>query len=117
MTLVLGASPNPMRYANLAIRRLRERGYPVLAIGKRQGMVADVPIQRELPPDALVDTVTMYLSAANQAPWEDLLLALSPRRIIFNPGAENPAFAKRATAQGVEVENACTLVMLATGVY
>jgi predicted CoA-binding protein len=115
-TLVMGASVKPERYSNMAIRRLRAHGHDVVAVGLRAAEVADVSISTELP-SGPIDTVTMYLNADNQRKWEDALLGLRPRRIIFNPGAENPVFASRASQAGVEVVEACTLVMLGTGQY
>ncbi|MBL8002332.1 MAG: CoA-binding protein [Flavobacteriales bacterium] len=117
ITLVLGASPEPTRYAHIAVRRLLAAGHPVIAVGKRPGVIDGTVIQQELPPHVEVDTVTLYLNPQHQEDWMERLLALRPARIIFNPGAENPAFAAKARAMGIEVENACTLVMLATGQY
>lgn len=116
-TLVLGASPKPERYSHAAVRRLVAQGHSVVAIGRRPGSIGAVPIVTALPPGIVIDTVTLYLSAAHQAEWEDVLLALRPRRVIFNPGAEHPAFAVALRAKGVEALEACTLVMLATGQY
>ena len=116
-TLVLGASPKAERYSNQAVRELREHDHPVIALGRREGRIADVPIVTSIPPDAGVDTVTVYMNERNQEAWTDAMLALSPKRIIFNPGAENPDLAERAKERGIEVLEACTLVMLATGQY
>ncbi len=115
-TLVMGASVKPERYSNMAIRKLRAHGHDVVAVGLRSGTVDDVSITTELPSDP-IDTITMYLNAGNQRKWEDALLELRPRRIIFNPGAENPAFAAIASRSGIEVVEACTLVLLATDQY
>lgn len=116
-TLVLGASENPQRYANKAVHSLIAHGHAVVALGKRAGRIGAVPILTELPRDARIHTVTIYLSTANQSAWLEQVLALRPRRVIFNPGAENPAFARALQAQGVEVIEGCTLVMLATDQY
>jgi len=116
-TLVLGASDNVRRYANRAVRKLDDLGFPVIAVGRRQGMIGDRPILTAVPSGAKVHTVTMYLNAQNQSPWERIVLELSPSRIIFNPGAENPGFAAAAEANGIEVLEACTLVMLGTGQF
>lgn len=116
-TLVLGASLNEERYSNQAIRALRRHGHAVVAVGLREGLVLDAPIVKEIPAGTAVDTVTMYLNAHNQEPWEERILGLRPRRIIFNPGAENPAFARRAEAVGIITEEACTLVLLGTEQY
>ncbi len=116
-TLVLGASPKPDRYSNLAVRRLREKGMDVIAVGRRTGSIGDTEIRQALPLDVPIDTVTMYLNERNQLEWERSLLDLSPRRIIFNPGAENPRLAAAAERAGIQVLDACTLVMLSTGQY
>ena len=115
--MVLGASLKTDRYSNRAIRELRRYGHPVVAVGLREGTVEDVPLVKAIPPGTEVDTVTMYLNVGNQAVWEDQLIELRPRRIIFNPGAENSAFAQKAEAAGIETLEACTLVMLGTGQY
>jgi len=116
-TLVLGASERPDRYSNLAVRQLLARGHSVVAVGARAGTIAGVPVVTGIPEDVVVDTVTVYLNHANQETWIPRLLELRPRRIILNPGAENPELEARARASGTLVENACTLVLLAAGTY
>lgn len=116
-TLVLGASENPARYSHLAIKSLRTKHHDVEAIGKRAGEVMGVPIQTGLPDLKGVDTVTMYLSAANQRPYYDYILSLKPKRIIFNPGAENQELADLAKQHQIYPQEACTLVLLSTGQY
>ncbi|MFZ1685970.1 MAG: CoA-binding protein [Flavobacteriales bacterium] len=116
-TLVLGASPKSDRYSNLAVRRLVSHGHPVIAVGRRPGVIEATPIVTEVPPDLPIDTVTLYMNADNQRAWEDRILAWAPRRIIFNPGAENERLSRRATAKGIVALEACTLVMLSTGQY
>ncbi len=117
MTLVLGASPKADRYSHRAVLHLRAHGHPLLAVGLRESMIDDIPVVTSIPDGSVFDTVTLYLNANNQAPWQERLLALKPKRIIFNPGAENPAFARAAEAKGIEALEACTLVMLGTGQY
>ncbi|MBI1305534.1 MAG: CoA-binding protein [Bacteroidetes bacterium] len=111
-TLVLGASTNPTRYANIAINRLRSHGHEVVALGLKPGKVADVDIDTKPQFYPNVDTVTMYLGAPRQIPFYQYLIALNPKRIIFNPGAENPELAELANRNGIETEEACTLVLL-----
>jgi uncharacterized protein len=116
-TLVLGASDNPQRYSFLAIHRLREHQHPVIAIGKKTTIVDDVRVQPESPPIPDLDTVTMYLHPKNQEGYYDYILGLHPRRVIFNPGAENPEFEKLLLENGIQTIHACTLVLLGTGQY
>ena len=116
-TLVLGASENPSRYSNAAIKRLRSYGHDVVAIGRRPGKVNDVDIVKGTPHFEGVDTVTMYMSDQNQKEFEEYILSLKPKRIIFNPGAENSFLAEKAVMNNIKPIEACTLVMLSTGQY
>lgn len=115
---MLGASTNPERYAYLALERLIEHRYDAVPVnpghteilGRRcYASIGEVP--------APIDTVTLYLGAARSEPLSAEILAAKPRRIMFNPGAENPALAAAAKAQGIECLNACTLVMLSAGTF
>jgi predicted CoA-binding protein len=116
-TVVLGASDNPSRYSFLAVEKLRRYGHPVVAIGKKTGVVAGTNIVTDKPAENDVDTITLYLSQANQRLYYDYILSLHPRRIIFNPGAENPELEQLAVENGIQPVEACTLVMLGTGQY
>ncbi len=116
-TVVLGASDSPMRYSYLAVRRLKSYDHPVVAIGKKTGAIDDTQIITEHPDLDDVDTVTLYLNPAHQKQYYDYILSLKPKRIIFNPGAENHELATLAKENGIQPMNACTLVMLGTGQY
>jgi predicted CoA-binding protein len=117
LTLVLGASEKTDRYSNKAIRMLREYGFSVVAIGLREGQVLDVPIVKQPILDKKIDTVTLYLNPHNQQPHYQYILLLQPRRIIFNPGTENPELIELAKEKGIETLEACTLVLLSTKQY
>jgi len=116
-TLVLGASPNPARYSNLAIKLLRSYQHEVIAVGKKNGEVENVPILHEFPSNKKVDTLTLYMNPENQKEYYESILALHPRRIIFNPGTENPELEALVKEKGILTEEACTLVLLNTGQY
>lgn len=117
-TLVLGATTNETRYANIATKRLLKYGHEVVLLGNKEGEVSDHKILNETEevPEG-IDTVTMYLGERNQTNYESFILNLNPRRVIFNPGAENHALSQKLRNQGVETLNACTLVMLSTNQY
>lgn len=116
-TLVLGASENPERYSNIAILRLLQHGKKVVAVGKKSGEVNGLVIQKEIPLQNDIDTVTLYLNPNNQKEYYAQILALQPNRIIFNPGTENAELETLAQNQGINTLEACTLVMLSTGQY
>ena len=112
-TLVLGASMHEYRYSYKAIQRLRANDIPVLAIGLREGKVADVSIEVGFQNFKNIDTVTLYLNPKRQKMYYDYILNLEPRRVIFNPGTENPEFINKLKEKGILTEQACTLVLLA----
>ena len=116
-TVVLGASDNPSRYSFLAIEKLRRYGHPVVAIGKKPGKVYQTDVITERPAEKDVDTVTLYLNPRHQQQYYDYILSLHPKRIIFNPGAENEELEKLAKENGIQPLEACTLVLLGTGQY
>ena len=119
LTLVVGATDNPERYAYLAAERLQEKGVSFVPIGIKKGSVLGQNILdlRQKPALEGIHTITLYLGPANQSEWIAYLLSLQPKRIVFNPGTENPDFFLTAKKQGIEVFNACTLVMLTTGQF
>lgn len=117
VTLVLGASLNPNRYSNIAIKRLRGEEIPVIAIGLREGKVEDVTILKEKVALDNIDTVTLYLNPKRQEEYYNYIISLQPRRVIFNPGTESFEFIKLLKENTIETEVACTLVLLSTNQY
>ncbi len=116
-TLVLGASLNVSRYSNIAINRLRKYNVPTVAFGLRSGKVDDVEIDVDLIDYDNIHTITLYLNPKRQEEYYDYILSLNPKRVIFNPGTENPTLYRILEKESIEVEIACTLVMLGTGQY
>ncbi len=116
-TLVLGATTKPDRYAFKAITMLVEKGHSVLAIGQNQDEVAGIKIYTKQIPLANIDTVTLYLNPLRQRDYYNYIIETKPKRVIFNPGTENPQFYQLLESNGIKVEVACTLVLLATNQY
>ena len=118
-TVIIGATPNASRYAYTAAGMLTEYQHPIVPVGIKKGTVFDQAIldMRQEPAVEEVHTVTLYLGARHQPEWYDYILSLKPQRLIFNPGTENREFYQRATQQGIEAIEACTLVMIRAGTY
>ena len=118
-TVLIGATPHPYRYAFLAANKLKELGKVFIPLGIRKGQVAGEQILdlRSRPKIPNVDTVTLYIGPHHLLEWEEYILSLKPKRIIFNPGTENHAFEQKAQKLGIETLQACTLVMLSTRTY
>jgi predicted CoA-binding protein len=118
-TVIIGATPNPSRYAYLAAQTLASHAHEFVPVSIKTGEVLGRSILnlKEKPAIDEVDTVTMYIGPHNQPEWYNYILSLKPRRVIFNPGSENQEFEQKLEEAGVEAIEACTLVMLRTGQY
>ena len=116
-TLVLGATPDPSRYAFLAVMRLKKHGHDPVPVGVRTGAIGGIDILNGQPDVEGVDTVTLYLNPERQRAYYDYIFSLQPKRIIFNPGTENPELMGLAAERGIETVEGCTLVMLSIGAF
>ena len=116
-TLVIGATPKPERYAYIATEMLLDHGHEVIPYGIKKGKIGELTILNEWPTDAEIDTITLYINPRIQEGFYDRILAIAPKRIIFNPGTENATLAKMANAQNIKTMDACTLVLLRTDQY
>lgn len=116
-TLVMGASTDPGRYAYKAVKMLQRYGHPVVAVGRKEEDLDGLKIEKEQVPFEGVDTVTLYLNPMNQRQYYDYIVDLKPERVIFNPGTENPELYELLKKNGIDIEVACTLVMLSINQY
>ena len=116
-TLVFGASLKTHRYSNLVVNRLLDHNIETEAFGLKAGKIREITIETSLDNFQNIDTITLYIGAVLQTQYFGDILKINPRRVVFNPGTENPNFYKILKDNGVEVEVACTLVLLATGQY
>ena len=118
-TVIIGATPNPSRYAFIAAKMLDEGNFEFVPVGIKSGKIFGRAILdlREKPTIEDVHTVTLYIGPQNQPEWYDYMLSLNPKRIIFNPGTENSEFMDIAKKNGAEVEAACTVVLFFNNSY
>lgn len=118
-TLIVGATTNPSRYAYFAAKMFAERGLEFIPIGIKKGELfgREILDLRAKPELKEIHTISLYIGPNHQEEWMEYLIGLKPKRIIFNPGAENPDFFKRAKEAGIEVLPACNLVMLSTSQF
>ena len=116
--VILGASDNPERYSHRALLLLKQYGHEVVPVHPKLASIEGTPVVADLNAiEGPVDTVTMYVGAAISTGLEGKLVVLNPRRVIFNPGAENGTLAASLTEAGISCEEACTLVLLQTGQF
>ena len=116
-TLVIGASEDKSRYAYLATIMLKKYGHEVIPLGLQAGSITGTEIVTGTPPVKDLDTITLYISPKRQPPMYAYIAGLNPKRVIFNPGTENPELENLLMKKGIEVAEACTLVMLKSNQY
>jgi hypothetical protein len=116
--VIIGASDNPERYSHQAQLLLRQHGHEVVPVHPKLTAIEGVPVVADVSAiSGPVDTVTLYVGPQISLTLKDKLIALKPRRVIFNPGTENAALEESLTAAGIACEEACTLVLLRTGQF
>ena len=116
-TLVLGASPNPVRFSYKAVKSLLRHDQEVVAVGFREGLIEEQPILVGMPHIEDVHTVSVYIGSSRQTEYYDYIFSLKPKRVIFNPGTVNPDFMMKLKREGIEPIGQCMLVMLNEGTY
>jgi len=116
-TVIIGASTNPERYSYRAANKLNNAGHTFYPVGQKKGEVFGKTIQPFGTQFNNVDTITMYLNPQAQKEYYNYIFSLQPKRIVFNPGTENPELEELAKQKGIEVTEACTLVLLSTGQF
>jgi uncharacterized protein len=116
-TLIIGATPNTDRYAYRAAHMLTSKGHPIVNVGIKQGTVAGVKIEKPEEIHDDIDTITLYIGPALQDDYYDYIFKTRPKRVIFNPGTENPKLEKALKERGIQPIEACTLVLLSIGQY
>jgi predicted CoA-binding protein len=116
--VIIGASDNPERYSHQAQLLLRQHGHEVVPVHPKLTAIEGVPVVADVSAiSGPVDTVTLYVGPQISLTLKDKLIALKPRRVIFNPGTENAALEEALMAAGIACEEACTLVLLRTGQF
>jgi len=116
-TLIIGATPNPERYAYLAAQMLSEKGHAIVNVGIKKGKVAGMEIEEPGIVHNDIDTITLYIGPKLQPQYYDYILQTNPKRVVFNPGTENRELVSLLKENTIEPVMACTLVMLSTGQY
>lgn len=120
--LILGASDKGDRYSHMALTRLIKAGYEPVPVHPRLETIEGIPVFNTLEAepilaDGAIDTVTLYVNPAAVSHSADGIIALGPRRVIMNPGTENAHAREKFEKAGIEVIEACTLVLLGTGQF
>lgn len=116
-TLVFGASLKPNRYSNLVVAKLQDYGMDTMAFGPVSGDIHGIPVTTQTTHIHDIDTITLYMNPQRQKDYYTTIISLKPLRVIFNPGTENPEFYLLLKKDNIEVEEACTLTLLATGQF
>jgi len=113
---ILGASARPDRYAHKAQLALVAAGHGVFPISRGGdeilGAIGYSQLS-EIPAECRpIDTVTVYLRPELLLPLVEEIRELAPRRLLLNPGTEHPDLDAALEGSGIELVEACTLVLL-----
>ncbi|TLN03180.1 CoA-binding protein [bacterium] len=114
----MGASPDPERYSNKAVRRLLAAGHRVIPVTRDGSTIEGLESVTSLGQiTEKVDTLTLYVGPAAIAGITGDILRLRPVRVIMNPGAQSEELKAALDKAKIEWVEGCTLVMLSTGSF
>lgn len=114
--ILLGASHKPDRFAHKALVMLHEHGYAVIPVHPALASIAGIaviPVLEQAPRNAF--SLTLYVNPARALAAAETILALRPRRVIFNPGTESRELQGMLTDAGIDWVEDCTLELLREG--
>lgn len=114
---ILGASEKPDRYSYKAFKMLGEYGHIPIPVHPSLESVEGTKVVHKLADLGPIDTLTLYVNPRILETYVDQVIALKPRRVIFNPGTESSAIEEKFKAAGIQTLAACTLVMLRTNQF
>ncbi len=114
---ILGASDDKDRYSYMAFRLLKDHGYLPVPIHPSLGEIEGEKVFKSLSEAPSADTLTLYVNPKISSQMMADIIKFGAKRVIFNPGTENPELREKLHQNGVEVLEACTLVMLKTGQF
>ena len=115
---VIGASDKPERFSYQALVLLKQKGHQVFPVHQRLKTIEGMMVYPSIKDiTETIDTVTLYVASDISSNIALDILGVKPKRIIFNPGAENPGLAQKAEAEGITTIDNCTLVMLRGGQF
>lgn len=113
---IIGASDKPDRYAYKAMHALREQGYEVVLVNPFRSEIEGQKCLKSVDQyQGDIDTVTLYVNPTRFHDHIEDVIEARPRRVIMNPGTEDRGHENVLTDSGIDVEKACTLVLLAQG--
>ncbi|MCX7872235.1 MAG: CoA-binding protein [Verrucomicrobiae bacterium] len=108
---VIGASSNPSKYGNKAVRAFLKRGYTVYPVNPREEEILGLKVYKSiLDVPARPDMVSVYVPPQVAL---RLLPDISRRgcdELWLNPGTESPEILAEAERLGLNVIQACSIV-------
>lgn len=116
--VILGASSDPSRFSYKAFHSLKKHGHtPLLVSPTLKELEGTLAVSDLSQIKESVDTLTMYVNPKISTELKRKIIDLKPKRVIFNPGSENPELENDLRNLGIEVLEACTLVLLANNQF
>ena len=110
---VVGASSDPRKFGNRAVRALVRQGYDVRPVNPNEATIEGLtvyPTIADVP--GPVDIVSVYVPADVGIGLLEGIAAKAPSEVWINPGAESAALLERARALGLSPILACSMIGL-----
>ena len=118
LVAIIGATEKKNRYAHKAMTALLENGHEVRLVNPyKQSVDGQKCFSTITDIKEKINTVTLYVNPKRFRDHIDEVIQVKPERVIMNPGTEDTDMEKTLEEAGIEVDRACTLVLLSTGQF
>ena len=109
--VIVGASANPEKFGNKAVRAYHQQGWTVYPINPKETSIEGLQVYksvRDIP--AAVDEASIYLAPHLVPAVLQEIAAKGIKKVWLNPGTESDIALERAEELGLEAMVACSIV-------
>lgn len=115
---IIGATDKRDRYANKALHALQKNGHAVVLVNPfKEEVEGRECLDSVADYNGKIDTVTLYVNPKRFQDHIDDVIKVQPKRVIMNPGTEDDMHRRTLEDAGIEIIQACTLVLLSTNQF
>ncbi|WP_165227187.1 CoA-binding protein [Aquisphaera insulae] len=109
---VIGASNDPRKYGNKAVRAFASRGWQVFPVNPSLDQVEGLPAYHDIDsiPAEHLDRVSFYVPPRVGLDVIDAVPAKNVDEVWLNPGSESPELVRKAEKLGLNVVQACSIL-------
>lgn len=108
---VIGASNDPRKYGNQAVRTYKALGWTVYPVNPREPVIEGLPAFKTIADvPSPIDRASLYVPPAVGIGLLEAISAQKVKELWVNPGSGSPELLARAEELGLQTVEACSIV-------